>query len=297
MSSSSVLRLLLLAAIWGGSFLFMRICATVLSPAVMIEARVGLAALFLLFVSFWLKKNISLINHWRHFLIIGLLNTALPFLLFAWSAQVLTASMLSILNATAPIWGVLISVLLKQSTLSIRSSMGLICGTAGVILLVGLDQVSFQEGAPLAIMAALGAALSYGVASIYARSVTNVSPFDNAHGSMWAATLLVIPLIPFSPTNNLPGVDILLAVVLLGVLCTGVAYLLYFKLIADIGAPSALTVTFLIPVFGILWGHLILDETVGWHTVIGTLLVVVGTALVTGFSWVNLAKVWREQRA
>ncbi|MGI9276916.1 MAG: DMT family transporter [Endozoicomonas sp.] len=269
----------------------MRICATALSPAVMIEARVGLAALFLFFVSRWLKKEISLPAHWKHFLVIGLFNSALPFLLFAWSAQVLTASMLSILNATAPIWGALIGVIFKKSTLTAKSSLGLVCGISGVTLLVGLDHISFQKGAPLAITAALGAALSYGIASTYARSATSVSAFDNAHGSMWAATLLIIPLLLFSPVTSLPDINIITAVVLLGVLCTGVAYLLYFRLIADLGAPSALTVTFLVPVFGILWGYLILDEAVGWHTVTGTLLVIAGTTLVTGFSIRNFFRV------
>lgn len=284
MNASSLLRLLTLAAIWGGSFLLMRISVTTLSPAVLIEARVGLAALFLFFTSLWLKKNVSLFPHWKHFLFIGLFNSALPFLLFAWSAQTLSSSMLSILNATAPIWGTLIGVITKQNRLSIASSIGLILGVSGVALLVGLDGITLQTGAPLAIVAALGAALSYGVASTYARSAVSIPSFDNAHGSMWAATFLVIPLLPFSPPSHVPDVQILTAVVMLGVVCTGIAYLLYFKLIEDIGSPSALTVTFLVPVFGILWGYLFLDEIIGWHTIVGMLLVITGTVLVTGFS-------------
>ena len=293
MSRLNLLRLLLLAAIWGGSFLLMRISASALSPAVMIEARVGLAAVFLLLVSQWSKRNSLLSEHWKHYLIIGFFNSALPFLLFAWAAQTLTASMLSILNATAPIWGVLIGFMMKENQLTAKISIGLICGISGVTLLVGLDQIILQKGAPFAITAALLAALSYGVASIYTRFSVNIKPFENAHGSMWGATLLIIPLLPFSPANNQLDLNIIGAVILLGVLCTGIAYLLYFKLISEIGAPSALTVTFLIPVFGIMWGYLILDESIGWHTVVGTLLVVTGTALVTGFSISNIFEVKR----
>ncbi|MGY0216373.1 DMT family transporter [Endozoicomonadaceae bacterium StTr2] len=292
MNPSDVLRLLSLAAIWGGSFLFMRMGAATLSPAVMIEARVGLAALFLLLVSRWLKHNRPLLKHWKHFLTLGLLNSALPFLLFAWAAQTLTASMLAVLNATAPIWGVLVGMLFYKNSFTVKKLMGLVCGIGGVAVLVGLDQISLQQGAPLAIAAGLTAALSYSLASLYAGRYSpvegSVAPFDNAHGSLWAATLLIMPLLPFAPESSQPDTSILIAVVLLGVLCTGVAYLLYFRLIADLGAASALTVTFMVPVFGILWGHLMLDEVVGWHTVIGTLLVITGTALVTGFSISNL---------
>ncbi|WP_461535132.1 DMT family transporter [Spongorhabdus nitratireducens] len=306
MNPSDVLRLLSLAAIWGGSFLFMRMGAATLSPAVMIEARVGLGALFLLLVSRWLKHNRPLLKHWKHFLILGLLNSALPFLLFAWSAQMLTASMLSVLNATASIWGVLVGVILNKSHFTARTSIGLICGICGVLMLVGLDPVSLQQGAPLAITAGLGAALCYSLGGVYASSYssgnscsentgssnaasnTEVTPFDNAHGSLWAATLLIVPLLPFAPSSGLPDANIIMAVVSLGVLCTGVAYLLYFRLIANLGGPSALTVTYLIPVFGILWGHIFLDEAVGWHTVAGALMVIIGTALVTGFSVSNL---------
>jgi drug/metabolite transporter (DMT)-like permease len=100
---------------------------------------------------------------------------------------------------------------------------------------------------------------------------------------MWGATLLLAPAVPFAPPSAMPTPTIALAVLALGVLCSGIAYLLYFRLIADIGATSALTVTFLVPVFGVLWGHAILGEPLGWNTFVGALVVIVGTALVTGF--------------
>jgi drug/metabolite transporter (DMT)-like permease len=131
----------------------------------------------------------------------------------------------------------------------------------------------------------LGAAFSYSLATHYARLTrAAVEPFANAHGSLWAATLMVAPAIPLFPATAMPSVTVMLAVLALGVLCSGVAYLLYFRLVADLGPASALTVTFLIPAFGILWGHLFLGEPLTWQTAVGGAVVVVGTALVTGFS-------------
>ncbi len=280
---ASALCLVSLAAIWGSSFLFIRIGVPVLGPALLMEIRVALAAVFLLLVAGFLKKSLPPILHWRHFLIIGFVNSALPFLLFAYAVQTLTASLLSIINATAPLWGALVGALWYRQPLKRQQMAGLLLGIAGVSVLVGFDSAAQLEGASLALLAGFGAACLYGVASVYTQSAAHVAPFDNAHGSMWAATLLLLPLVPFSPVHTVPDVPILLAVLMLGVLCTGFAYLLYFCLVADVGASAALSVTFLIPVFGIFWGYLFLDEPVGWHTVLGTLLVLLGTALVTGF--------------
>jgi len=133
------------------------------------------------------------------------------------------------------------------------------------------------------VAAALAAALCYGIASLYAKSAKSVEPFANAHGTMWAAALFVLPALPFFPAPATPTPGVWAAVLALGVLCSGIAYLIYFKLIEDVGPTSALTVTFLNPVFGILWGALFLGETVGWHTLAGSGIVLVGTALVTGF--------------
>ena len=288
MNLSSLFRLLSLAAIWGASFLFMKMAVSSLGPALLIEARVGFAAIFLFFSAIYLKKALQVRQHWQHFLIVGLFNTALPFLLFAYAAQTLTASLMAILNATAPIWGAAIGAAIGQDKLTVKATVGLILGVSGVAVLVGFDAVSQLDGAILAILAALAAAICYGGTSVYARSAANIDPFANAHGSMWAAALLVTPFIALSPPIGEFSLLILFSVVMLGVICTGVAYLLYFRLIADLGAPSALSVTFLIPAFGMLWGYLFLQEVVGWHTVMGSLLVVTGTAQVTGFSFKTL---------
>jgi drug/metabolite transporter (DMT)-like permease len=284
-------KLVLLAAIWGSSFLFLRICAPVLGPAVLIEYRVGFASLFLFAVGLFLKKRLDLRRNWRHFVILGLLNSALPFLLFAFAARTLSASVLSVLNATAPMWGALIAAFWSRQKISGSTALGLVLGTVGVALLVGFDSVTSREGAALAVAAALLAALSYSVASAYAKSARSVEPFANAHGSMWAATLLVLPALFFFPQPQPATMGIMAAALALGVMCSGVAYILYFGLIEDVGPTSALTVTFLNPLFGILWGTLFLHEVVGWYTIAGSAIVIAGTALVTGFrpAWIRRA--------
>ncbi|ELA7568030.1 MULTISPECIES: DMT family transporter [unclassified Vibrio] len=284
MTAVSFFRLLCLAAIWGGSFLFMRVAANTFGPAYLIEFRVTFAAVALLLIAVYLKKKLTLTAHTKHFFIIGLFNSAVPFLLFAYAAQTLNASTLAILNSTAPIWGALVGFVWYRSPLTAKSVLGMLIGIGGVAVLVGLDTSTIGEEAMLPIAASLMASFSYGIATNYTKNAPQVPAFDNAHGSMWAAVIWVLPLLPFLPMRAEPSHFEWSSVVTLGVVCTGLAYLLYFRLVSDIGPASALTVTFLVPVFGILWGYLVLDEPVGSNTIIGTILVLSGTMLVTGFS-------------
>ncbi|WEF33148.1 DMT family transporter [Pseudoduganella chitinolytica] len=283
MSTANLLRLFLLAAIWGGSFLFMRIAAPALGPGWLIELRVVFAALFLAAIAVLLKKSLHIRRYWRHYLILGLFNAAIPFVLFAYAAKTLSASLLSVLNATAPMWAALIAAMWQRQMVSSRVLLGLVLGTLGVALLVGMDRLSTQDGALLAIGAALLAPFNYGIATVYAKSAPAVEPFSNAHGSMWAGAVLTLPALLMFPQPAMPSPGILGAALALGVLCSGVAYLLYYGLIRDVGATSALTVTFLSPLFGILWGVLFLHEIVGWYTLAGAALVIAGVVLVTGY--------------
>jgi len=284
MSTASAARLLALAAIWGGSFLFMRIAAPVLGPVRLIAWRVVLAAAFLACLAWLWRRSPDARRHWRHYLILGACNSALPFLLFAFAAQTLSASLLSILNATAPIFAASIAALGARTLPAPRVVAGLFLGVAGVAILASFDAMMVEPGAVVALAAGLGGSVSYGIASIYAKAAPGVEPFANALGSMGAASVMLVPLVPFFPAHAAPGPLVVLSVAALGVLCSGVAYLLYFRLIADLGPASALTVTFLIPVFGVLWGALFLHESVGVHTLAGAVIVVVGTVLVTGFA-------------
>jgi len=283
MDAASITRLFFLAAIWGASFLFMRVSVPAFGPVALIMFRVGIAAAFLWLAGRFFKHPLQAGRLWRHFLIIGVLNSALPFILFAYAAQSLPASLLAILNATSPLFGAAIGALWLRTPLTGAVAVGLACGLAGVTVLVGQNLALAGTSEWTAIAAGLLAPLSYSVASIYTKSRPGLAtPFNNAHGSMWMATLVVLPLFLFAPIRQFPDAGDWAAVSLLGIVCTGAAYLLYFRLIDDVGPTRALSVTFLIPVFGVLWGAVFLDEAIGWHTVLGGALILTGIATTAG---------------
>jgi drug/metabolite transporter (DMT)-like permease len=281
-SFANLVRLLVLAALWGASFLFLRIAVPALGPAVLIEARVAIAAVFLAIVGLALGRTLAWRQRWRHYLLLGGLNSALPFLLLAYAALTLPAGLLSILNATTPTWGAIVMALWTRRQPAPRVLAGLAIGFVGVGITAGIDTFSVPGGG-LAVAACLGATLSYGIATAYTKHAAGDDAFASAHGSMWGAALLVLPIALAFPAPAMPGTGVIAAVLALGIACTGIAYLLYFRLVNEVGPTSALTVTFLIPVFGVLWGVLFLGETVGWNTFVGAAVVLVGTALVTGF--------------
>lgn len=297
MDVASLLRLLLLSCIWGGSFLLMRVGAPVFGPVLLIGLRVGLATIFLGLVSVLLRQPLDARRHWKHFLFLGLFNSALPFLLLSQAALTLPASLLSVLNATAPLWGAVIGAVRSRTRLSAACLAGLLLGITGVALLVGFDAATALPGRGGAALLALGAAFSYGLATNIARTGSHARPMANALGSMLAATLLLAPAIALCPPASAPGPGDLVAVAALGLICSGLAYLLYFRLIADIGAAPALTVTFLIPVFGILWGRLFLAEPVSWQMLAGCGTILLATALVTGAAGVPPQKQGAEDHA
>ncbi|PIP79704.1 MAG: EamA family transporter [Gammaproteobacteria bacterium CG22_combo_CG10-13_8_21_14_all_40_8] len=280
MGIKNLLILFLLAAIWGASFLFMRISAPIFGPITLIEYRVASAALALLLFSFLLNKKLQLTKYGVHYLKLGFINTALPFLLFAYAAQTLSASLLSVLNASSPIWGAVVAKIWYKKPLSLMQTFGMFLGVLGVAILVGFDQNALVNS-NLAIFATLMASFCYGIGSNYSQTRKEVEPYANAHGSLWAATIIILPLMLAFPHVQQPTTPIWMSVIALGVLCTAFAYILYFKLIVEVGAQSALTVTFLIPVFGVLWGRVFLHELLNWQMILGALIVVLGTAFVT----------------
>jgi drug/metabolite transporter (DMT)-like permease len=279
MTTADTARLLSLAAIWGASFLFMRIVAPVLGPVVTAELRtliagIGLALYFAL---------IGLAGEWRlharHYIIVGILSSAVPFLLWAYAALSLQAGLLSVLNATAPMFGALCAALILRERLSARRVAGLVIGVAGVALVTRPDSDAALHYP--AIAGALAACFCYGLVATYIKRWANHVPSRKmAAGSQLAAGLLLMPLVPLWPPMAPPTPLVIGSVLALGLVCSGIAYLLYFRLIADIGATGALTVTYLIPVFGLLWGVLFLGETISLSMLAGAALVVLGTVFV-----------------
>lgn len=292
MKRADVLRLLLLAAIWGASFLFIRVAAPAFGSSALMCVRVVMAAVFLSAVMYLFGRNRLQRGDTWHFLLLGGINSALPFVLYAYASHWLSASILAVLNATAPMWGLIIGWGVFRQKVSPKSLLGLALGVAGVAILVGFDPLLLQPGSALAVVAGASAACCYGIATHYTKRAQQRQPFDNAHGSMWAAAFWLAPFAVYNWPETAPAVDMWIAVAVLAVLCTSIAYLLYFRLLADIGPTNSLTVTFLIPVFGVFWGHTLLDEIIGWHTLVGVVFVLTGTALVTGFS---LSSLWQQK--
>jgi drug/metabolite transporter (DMT)-like permease len=274
-------RLVALAAIWGAAFLFMRVAAPVLGPLWTAELRVLLGGLALLA---WLRLSgydLALRAQWRSYLVVGPVGIAVPFALYSFAAMHAPASLLAIVNSTAPIFGLAWSAAFGEERVTARKSLGLALGVAGVALLA---RPAGPEASPLfawAVAAALGACFLYGVVGILVkRFAKGVSPRAMAAGNQLAAALVLAPLLPLFPPLAPPSALVVANVLALALLASGVAFVLYFRLIADVGATRALTVTYLIPAFGVLWGWLFLGETISPAMLGGGTLIVLGTVLV-----------------
>jgi drug/metabolite transporter (DMT)-like permease len=284
---ADIAELIALAAIWGASFLFMRIGAPEFGPIPLSALRVGGAALLLLPLVLWRRHLGALREHWQPIAVVGLFNSALPFVLFAIAALTINAGLSSIFNATTPLWGALVAWLWLRDRLSPTRVLGLCIGFVGVVFLAW-DKASFKPGehgvsAATAIGACLLAALSYGFAASYTKKkLTGVPPLAVAAGSQAAATAaLIAPALWFAPAK-MPSAAAWSSLIALALLCTGVAYLLYFRLIAHIGAARAITVTYLIPAFAVLWGALFLQEQITPAMALGCAVILLGTALASG---------------
>lgn len=283
MRPSDVARLLLLSALWGGSFLFIRVAVPVLGPIMLVEARVLIAGLTLLGYAWATRQQLALREHWRQYLIIGVLNSAIPFVLISTAELHLSASLAAILNATSPLFGALIAAVWINDALTAKKLLGITLGIAGVVILTGLSRLTFSEVVLFSIGASLLASAFYGLASVYTKAKVKGAPaLGMAVGSQLSASLLLVPLVPLALPSVVPSATVVLSMLLLALLSTALAYMLYFRLIVDIGPIKALTVTFLTPIFGILWGTLFLGERIAWSTLLGCGIILIGTALVTG---------------
>jgi drug/metabolite transporter (DMT)-like permease len=278
------IELVLLGAIWGASFLFMRIAAPEFGAAAMVLLRVSIAAAFLLpFLLVRRGGREALRVRPLSLFLLGVVNSAIPFFLFGYAASHVTAGYSSILNATAPLWGALIAAVWIGDRLSVPAISGLVVGFAGVVVLVS-GRASFAAGgAAAAIAACLGATFCYGIGvNMVKRYLPGVNPLATATGSLIAATLVLAPFAAMRWPTGPISAGAWIAVIALGVLCTGVAYIFYFRLIRGLGPARAITVTYLIPVFGMIWGRIWLGEPITGAMIAGTAVIFLGIALTTG---------------
>ncbi len=280
MRARDLVRLLSLAALWGGSFAFIRVAVAALGPIWLAESRVTLAFAALLVLALLRRSVPSLAAHWRAYLATGLVNSALPFALFGFAEQTISASNAAILNATSPFFGAIVAAVWLREPLGARRMTGMALGLAGVVLLVGWQAEPLSTSMLLAALACLAAALCYGVASVYAKvRMSGIPSFAIALYSQLGAAIVLAPALPFVPQPAALSQLVAANVLALALASTAIAYLLYFRLIADVGPARALTVTFLIPLFGVLWGVLFLQEPLAVNMLAGCALVLAGTWL------------------
>lgn len=288
MRLSDFCRLIALSAVWGASFLFMRMVSPVLGVLPTAFFRVLLGALGLAAILAAMRVRWRFNGKFTATLALGAINSGLPFVMYCVAARVLPAGYSAILNATTPLMGVIIGAAFFAERLSGVKALGVVVGLAGVAVLTRTGPVAFSPAVLFGALACLAATACYGLAGFLTRRWINERGGLDARlvafGSQMGASLFVLPFFAvaaiFEPPVRWGGTDVWFPLLALGLLCTALAYILYFRLIADIGPVKSLTVTFAIPPFGVLWGALFLHEAVTWAHFVGGALVMVALWLV-----------------
>jgi drug/metabolite transporter (DMT)-like permease len=252
------LELTLLAAIWGASFLFMRVAAPDFGPFALVEIRLALGALVLL-PFLWRERALFPAKKWPLIALIGAINSAIPFVLFAWAAQRAPAGIGAICNAMAVLFTAVVAVAFFGERISTRRSVALLTGFAGVVVLAGSKTAGASVGE--AVAAGVSAAFLYGIgANLVRKYLTGLPSAAVAAATLSCAALLTLPFaLAYWPEQSI-GLRSWAAAGLLGALCTGIAFAMYYRLIKRIGAARAVTVTYMVPLFGVLWAWWLLGE-------------------------------------
>jgi len=280
--------LLALAVLWGGSFFFIKVMVEQMAPFSVVLGRVGVAAVL---INLWLALKGEVMRfsgrQWGAFALMGLLNNVLPFSLIAFGESHISSGLASILNATTPLYTVLVAHCFTVSEkITAAKVAGIATGFVGVAVLVGVDSVNgLARGSIVGEAACLLAALTYAFAGVYGRRFKAIAPIKVATGQITTSALMLIPLVALVDqpwTRPLPGLPVWAAMAGLAFFCTVVAYILYFRLLATAGATNLLLVTFLIPVSAILLGSMVLGEVLLPQHLMGMLLIGCGLALIDG---------------
>ena len=285
MTLADLQRLILLSAIWGASFILFRVIVPVLGPVITVELRVLIAGIALLMYASVIRAKLEWRKYGLWYAIVGITNSAIPFALIAYSEVRLSASLASILNASTPLFTAILAAIFFRDPLTSKKILGLILGFAGVVVLVGWSPLEPDLTTFLSVAAMLGATFFYGLSSNLTRlKLRGAPPLGAAVGSQLASSLALLPLVPFNPAHATPDLTVILCLIGLALVCTAFAYILYFRLILETGATRASTVTFIVPVFGVLWGALFLREAVGLEKILACAIILIGASFVTGLN-------------
>jgi drug/metabolite transporter (DMT)-like permease len=270
--------LLALGAIWGASFLFMRVAAPEVPAAAMVEVRLALGALVLL-PALWRSRALFPPKLWPKLALIGAINSAIPFLLFGWAAHSAPAGVSAISNAMVVLFTALVGFAFFGERIGLRRGIAIATGLLGVVVLAS-GRTSGGAYVGTAVAAGVAASLMYGIGlHLVRRHLSGLPPAALASASLFASTLLVLPLALADWPRHAVAAQSWLAVAALGVLCTGFAYVLFYRLVARVGAGRTSTVTYLVPVFGVAWGWLLLGEALTPAMAVAALLILGSVAI------------------
>ena len=260
----------------------MRVIAPSLGAIVTADSRLMIAGLAMLVYFSVVGFKLEWRSDWKQYLIIGAVNSSIPFSLYAFAARHIPASYSVIFNSTSPLFGAIFSALWLNDRLTLRKILGLISGAAGVALVSKVGGAKVDSLFGWSVVACLAAPMCYGLAGIYTKKyATHIKPMAISGGSQVMAGLALLPLALFFPPQGEITTKIAIYAVILAVLCGSIAYVLYYRLVSDVGPTKALSVTFLMPAFGVLWGVLFLSEIVTLPMIGGCLLIIAGTVLIT----------------
>ena len=278
--------ILILSIIWGGSFFFVGVAVKEMTPLTIVACRVGLAALILLGLAKLTGRRMPTSPAvWLAFIVMGALNNLVPFSLIVWGQTHIDSSLASILNATTPIFSVLLAHLLtREEQLTTNRLTGVLIGWAGVTVLIGVESLGGFGVQGLGYLAVLGASCSYALAAIFGRRFKTLDPVVVSTGTLGAAAVMILPvaLVVEQPWQLAPSAVTWAAVIGLAAISTSLAYIIYFRVLAVAGATNILLVTFLIPISAIFLGIMVLGERPGWNAFGGMVLIFIGLIAIDG---------------
>lgn len=261
--------------------MFMRYLSPIVGPVLTADMRMLIAGIFLLGFFAATGFRLGWRRNWKRFIVIGIVNSGLPFLFFSFAALYVPASVESVLNALSPLFGAIFSAIWLSEALTVRKIAGLVLGASGVAAITSFGSLPASPMLLPSILACVLATACYGLCGVYIKKrAADMAPKAMAAGSQFMAGIIILPLAAVFPPAHVPDPTVLATLATFALLCSAIAYLIYYKLMSELGPTKALTVTFLIPVFGMLWGSMILGERISLAMIGGAVLVLAGTGLV-----------------
>lgn len=287
MTARQIGLLVLLGAIWGAAFMFIKIIVADVAPATLVAVRIAITAIILYGVMRVTRVALPRDTRaWKDFYIIGMVGLVVPFLLIGWGQRLIPSSTTSILGATTPLFTAIVNIALRRDDkITVERLIGLLIGFAGVVIAIGVQGAT--EGNIWGELCVLGAAVCYAFAALFARQAfTRMAPIVPSTGQMIASTTVLVPiaLIWDGLPTAMPSTTSLVSLLILSVVCTAIAYIIYYRIIADIGATKTSMVSYLIAPFGVFYGAVGLQEPIAPNAIAGMLVIFTGI-LIAGGTW------------